>query len=74
MRYIHARYLLIYLLITIIMIIYFQHCLQPYIYIYISVEDDVDVWRYAIVSCMPEMTNDDCLQPYYHLNDKDKIR
>ena len=24
-----------------------------------SVEDDVDVWRYAIVSCMPETTNDD---------------
>jgi len=23
-----------------------------------SVEDDVNVWRYAIVSCMPETTND----------------
>jgi len=21
-----------------------------------SVEDDIDIWRYAIVSCMPEMT------------------
>ena len=25
-----------------------------------SVEDDVDVWRYAIMSCMPETTNDGC--------------
>ena len=24
-----------------------------------SVEDDVDVWRYAIVSCMPETTTTD---------------
>ena len=25
-----------------------------------SVEDDVDVWRYAIVSCMPETTTTTC--------------
>ena len=26
-----------------------------------SVEDDVDVWRYTTVSCLPETTNDDVL-------------
>jgi len=34
-----------------------------------SVEDDVDVWRYAIVSCMPETTTtatDNTIKLYMH--------
>ena len=30
-----------------------------------SVEDDVDVWRYAIVSCMPETITNDTYTQYY---------
>jgi len=34
-----------------------------------SVEDDVDVWRYAIVSCMPETTTH---VPYVYCNEWSK--
>jgi len=36
-----------------------------------SVEDDVDVWRYAIVSCMPEMMTTTTMQ--YNTNNTNKI-